>query len=92
MFKVSKQSFKKCYLPLLKQEIESKMSYSESELQLDSNFAINSVSDFDSDSGSDSKSKSDSSSAFMNLLILAFLLCIYVLQEKYADKAFFRSS
>ena len=39
------------------------MSYSESEL--DSNFAINSVSDFDSASESDSEF--DSSSALMNL-------------------------
>ena len=39
------------------------MSYSESEL--DSNFAINSVSDFDFVSKSDSES--DSSSAFINL-------------------------
>ena len=48
--------------------IKSKMSYSESEL--DSNFAINSVSDFDSASESDSES--DSSSAFMNLDICIF--------------------
>ena len=39
------------------------MSYSE--LELDSNFAINSVSDFDS--ASESYSEFDSSSAFMNL-------------------------
>ena len=44
------------------------MSYSESEL--DSNFAINSVSDFGSASESDSES--DSSSAFMNLDICIF--------------------
>ena len=44
------------------------MSYSESEL--DSNFAINSVSDFDSAPESDSES--DSSSAFMNLDICIF--------------------
>ena len=40
------------------------MSYSDSEL--DSNFAINSESNFDSASESDSESESDSSSAFMN--------------------------
>ena len=44
------------------------MSYSE--LELDSNFAINSVSDFDSASESDSEF--DSSSAFMNLDICVF--------------------
>ena len=49
--------------------IKSKMSYSESEL--DSNFAINSVSDFDS--ASKSGSEFDSSSVFMNLEIFIFL-------------------
>ena len=44
MFKVNKNVWVKI--------IKSKMSYSESEL--DSNFAINSVSDFDSESDSDS--------------------------------------
>ena len=44
------------------------MFYSESEL--DSNFTINSVSDFDSDSGFDSEF--DSSSAFMILDICIF--------------------
>ena len=39
--------------------------YSESESELDSNFAINTVSDFDSASESDSEF--DSSLAFMNL-------------------------
>ena len=48
------------------------MSYSESEL--DSNFAINLVSDFDSASESDSEpdSKSDSSVALINLDICIF--------------------
>ena len=45
------------------------MSYSESEL--DSNFAINSVSDFDS--ASKSGSEFDSSSAFMNLEVFIFV-------------------
>ena len=44
------------------------MSYSE--LELGSNFAINSVSDFDS--GSESDPESDSSLAFMNLDICIF--------------------
>ena len=60
------------------------MSYPESEL--DSNFAINSVSDFDpasesnskSDSESDSVSESYFSSVFMNLDICIFLiLCLH---------------
>ena len=55
LFKVNKNVWVKI--------INSKMSYSESEL--DSNFAINSVSDFDSASESDSEF--DSSSALMNL-------------------------
>ena len=48
-------------------KIEGKMIYLES--GLDSNSAINSISDFDSasESDSDSDSKSDSSPAFMNL-------------------------
>ena len=45
----------------------SEMTYSESEE--DSNFAINSVSDFDSASESNSESESDFSSVFMNLEI-----------------------
>ena len=48
------------------------MFYSESEL--DSNFAINSMSDFDSLSESDSESESDFSSVFMNLDICIFLI------------------
>ena len=54
------------------------MSYLE--LELDSNFAINSVPDFDPASGSDSKSdpESDSSLAVMNLDICfsLFYICI----------------
>ena len=46
------------------------MTYSESEL--DSNFVINSVSDFDSGSDPESDSESDSSSVFMNLDIRIF--------------------
>ena len=46
------------------------MSYSDSEL--DSTFAINSVSNFDSASESDSESESDSSSVFMNLDVCIF--------------------
>ena len=42
------------------------MSYSESELETDSNFVINSASDFDS------ASESDSSSVLMNLDICIF--------------------
>ena len=57
------------------------MSYSESEL--DSNFAINSVSDFDSASKSDSES--DSSLAFKNLYICIFLLYICTLLNKPAN-------
>ena len=57
--------------------IKNKMSYSESEL--DSNFAINSVSDFDSSSESDS---------VMNLDICIFLLYIYTLLNKFADNFF----
>ena len=48
------------------------MSYSESES--DSNFAINSVSDFNSASESDSESESDSSSALMNLGTCIFFI------------------
>ena len=59
------------------------MSYSESEL--DSNFAINSVSDFDSASESDS----ECSSAFMNLDIFIFLFNICTLLNKPADSFFY---
>ena len=48
------------------------MFYSES--KLDSNFVINSVSDFDSASESDSKSESDFSLAVMNLEICIFFI------------------
>ena len=48
------------------------MTYSESEL--DSNFAINSESDFDSVSEFDSDSESDFSSVFMNLDICIFFI------------------
>ena len=46
------------------------MTYAES--KEDSNFAINSVSDFDSASESNSESESDFSSVFMNLEISIF--------------------
>ena len=54
-------------------KIKSKMTYSESEL--DSNFAINSVSDFDSASESDSESDSSLESGHLHFLysIFAFL-------------------
>ena len=61
------------------------MSYSQSEL--DSNFAINSVSDFDSVSKSDSES--DSSSAFINLDSCIFLLYICSYLNKPADSFFY---
>ena len=51
--------------------IKSKMSYSKSEL--DSNFVINSASDFDSDSDSES----DFSSVFMNLDDCIFFYFIF---------------
>ena len=57
---------------MLNTKIESKMIYSESELEPDFNFAINLVSDFGSDSESDSECDSDSSSVFMNLDICVF--------------------
>ena len=66
------------------------MSYSESEWELDSNFAINSASDFDSDSESDSES--GSYSAFMNLVIFVFLFCIYILPKNPVYSSFFPSS
>ena len=53
--------------------IKSKMYYSESGSELDSNFAINSVSDFNSVSEFGSESESNSSSEFMNLDIRIFL-------------------
>ena len=58
------------------------MFYSEPESELDSNFAINSVSDFDSESVSNSE--------FMNLVDFGFLPGIYILQEKLVDSPFFR--
>ena len=48
------------------------MIYSESESELDSNFAINLISDFDSAFESDSECDFDSSLAFMNLDICIF--------------------
>ena len=48
------------------------MTYPESEL--DSNFAINSASDFDSEFDSDSDSESDSSLTIMNLDIRIFFI------------------
>ena len=66
------------------------MSYSES--GPDSNFAINSLSNFDSSSESNSKSddsESDFSSVFMNLDIVLFLPYIYTLLNKLADDFFY---
>ena len=70
LFKVNKNVWVKI--------IKSKMSYLESESELDSNFAINSVLDFDSDPESDSES--DSSLTFMNLNIGIFftLYLLYI--------------
>ena len=58
------------------------MTYAESER--DSNFAINSVSDFHSVSESDSgsESESDSSSVFMNLDICIFFFILYFHSSK----------
>ena len=54
------------------------MLYSESEP--DSNFAVNSASDFDSDS------EFDSNSAFMNFVIFVFfILCLHSSKKKPAD-------
>ena len=58
------------------------MSYSESEP--DSNFAINSASNFDF--FSESESESDFSSVFMNLDICMFLPYIYTDLNKLADQ------
>ena len=69
------------------------MSYSES--GPDSNFAINSLSNFDSSSESNSKSddsESDFSSVFMNLDIVLFLPYIYTLLNKLADDFFYQFS
>ena len=55
------------------------MTYSEPEL--DSTFAINSVSDFDSEFDSESDSESDSSLAAMNLKIYIFFI-IYLHSSK----------
>ena len=69
------------------------MSYSES--GPDSNFAINSLSNFDSSSESNSKSddsESDFSSVFMNLDIVSFLPYIYTLLNKLADDFFYQFS
>ena len=57
-----------------KKKIKSKMTYSESEL--DSNFAINSVSDFDSASESDYESDSESDSS-LESGHLSFLYSIF---------------
>ena len=59
------------------------MIYSESELEPDSNFVINLVSDFDSDSESDS----DSSLVFINLDKCIFLLYMCILLNKYVDSS-----
>ena len=64
------------------------MSYSESEL--DSNFVINSVSDFDFASESDSESESDFSLAVMNLESFGFsLFYICIPLNKPADVFFY---
>ena len=55
------------------------MSYSESDL--DSNFTINSVSNFDTASESDSDSESDSSLALMNLEV-----CIFFILDLHSSK------
>ena len=52
--------------------IKSKIPHPESESELDSNFVINSVSDFDSASEFIFESESNSSSALMNLDICIF--------------------
>ena len=65
------------------------MIYSESELN--SNFAINLVSDFDSASESDSECDPDSSSVVINLDICIFLLYICPLLNKLADSFFIHS-
>ena len=60
----------KCIVKTRVKIIDSKMLYSESEP--DSNFAVNSASDFDSDS------EFDSNSAFMNFVIFVFfILCLH---------------
>ena len=64
------------------------MTYSE--LGPDSNFAINSASNFDSSSESNSESESDFSSVFMNLDICIFSSYTYTLLNKFADD-FFKS-
>ena len=50
------------------------MTYSELKSEADSNFAINSLSEFDSDSDPDSHSDYDSHSDSMNLLIFVFFI------------------
>ena len=65
------------------------MSYSEPEP--DSNFSINSASNFDSFS-SESQSESDFSSVFMNLDICIFSPYIYTLLNKPADDIFYQFS
>ena len=64
----------------------SEMTYAES--KEDSNFAINSVSDFDSASESNSESESDFSSVFMNLDICIFFI-LYLPLNKPADSFFY---
>ena len=59
------------------------MTYSESESEVDSNFAINSASYFDSDCDTDSGS--DSSSVFMNLLTFVFFILYLHSSKKLAD-------
>ena len=66
------------------------MSYSES--GPDSNFAINSASNFGCSSESNSQSESDFSSVFMNLDISLFSPYIYTLLNKLADDSFYQFS
>ena len=73
MFEVNKNVWVKMIKRLRVKIIKSKMFYSES--GPDSNFAINSASNFDySSSESNSESESDFSSVFMNLDICIFFI------------------
>ena len=72
------------------------MFYSESLLEQDSNFAINSASNFvptfsESKSESNSESESDFSSVFINLEICIFSPYTYTLLNKLADNFFINS-
>ena len=80
MFKVSKN----VWVKMIKSE--NYCSYSES--GPDSNFSINSASNFDYSSKSNSESESDFSSVFMNLDICIFLFYICIPLNKPADGFF----